>query len=176
MHMKRAEPVKSFNPKFEEEGYVQGRDYDPDRQRAEQRKLKKLIKKCVLFFLCQLCHRTLSTALLEQMFYLRQSPDLNLPAYEPSSCCHLHLECVLMLFASHPLSWIDIPNREEKGAARELRKDNYFLAEEKQRQKDIFEEGREQKTKEVMSFLQKQEADFKSGGQGGMRLFGKKKK
>ena len=45
MHMKRAEPVKSFNPKFEEEGYVQGRDYDPDRHRAEQRKLKKLIKK-----------------------------------------------------------------------------------------------------------------------------------
>jgi nucleolar protein 14 len=73
MHKKKAEAARSFNPKFEEEGYVPGRDYDPDRARAEQRKMKKQIK------------------------------------------------------------------QEEKGAARELRKDNYFLAEEKQKLKDIFD-------------------------------------
>ncbi len=37
--------VKEFNPRFEEEGYVKGKDYDPDRQRAEERKLKKLVNK-----------------------------------------------------------------------------------------------------------------------------------
>lgn len=39
--------ARMYNPMFEEEGYVAGRDYDPDRARAEQRKLKKIIKKYV---------------------------------------------------------------------------------------------------------------------------------
>jgi hypothetical protein len=47
MHPKKQESIRVFNPKFEEEGYVPGRDYDPDKVRAEQRKLKKIIKKCV---------------------------------------------------------------------------------------------------------------------------------
>jgi len=110
LHTTRKEPVKSFNPKFEEEGYIAGRDYDPDRARAEQRKLKKQIKK------------------------------------------------------------------EEKGAARELRKDNMFLAEERRQQREVYEGGREEKTKEVMALLQSQEADWKSGGQKDLKMFGKKKK
>ena len=88
MHPKRQEALRVFNPKFEEEGYVPGRDYDPDKIRAEQRKLKKIIKK------------------------------------------------------------------EQKGAARELRKDNYFLADEKAKEVAVYEEGRTQKTNEVMAMLQ----------------------
>ncbi|MCE3217154.1 hypothetical protein HAX54_010667 [Datura stramonium] len=36
-------PIRMLNPKFEE-NYVKGRDYDPDRERAEKKKLKKRIK------------------------------------------------------------------------------------------------------------------------------------
>ena len=39
-----APPVKEFNPRFED-GYTKGRDYDPDRERAEQRKLKRQVSK-----------------------------------------------------------------------------------------------------------------------------------
>jgi nucleolar protein 14 len=35
---------REFNPRFEE-GYTKGRDYDPDRERAEQRKLKRQVGK-----------------------------------------------------------------------------------------------------------------------------------
>ncbi|KAM1847091.1 hypothetical protein ACFX14_011412 [Malus domestica] len=35
--------IKMLNPKFEE-NFVKGRDYDPDRERAELRKMKKLLK------------------------------------------------------------------------------------------------------------------------------------
>jgi nucleolar protein 14 len=69
-----------------------------------------------------------------------------------------------------------IIKKEQKGAARELRKDNYFLAEEKAKEVAVFEAGREEKTKQVMTMLQQQESDFNSGGQKGMKLFGKKKK
>lgn len=44
--------------------------------------------------------------------------------------------------------------REQKGAARELRKDNYFLAEEKAKEVAVYEEGRAHKTNEVMAMLQ----------------------
>lgn len=56
-----------------------------------------------------------------------------------------------------------------------MRKDNFFLARESQRQREVFEEGREDKTKQVLAMLQQQESDFKSGGQKGMKMFGKKK-
>lgn len=45
MRTKRAEPIKQYNPRFEEDGFVQGRDYDPDRERAEKKKLRKQLKK-----------------------------------------------------------------------------------------------------------------------------------
>lgn len=77
--------------------YVKGRDYDPDRERAEQKKMKKQIK------------------------------------------------------------------REARGAARELRKDNMFLAEEKVKENAIFEQEREEKYNKAMSFLEQQESAFKSG-------------
>ncbi|MBA0727056.1 hypothetical protein Golax_002838, partial [Gossypium laxum] len=89
-------PIKLLNPKFEE-NFVKGRDYDPDRERAERRKLQKLIK------------------------------------------------------------------REAKGAARELRKDNYFLYEAKQRDKELVEKERAANYGRAIAFLQEQEHAFKSG-------------
>ncbi|XP_022776704.1 nucleolar protein 14-like isoform X2 [Durio zibethinus] len=89
-------PIKLLNPKFEE-NFVKGRDYDPDRERAERRKLQKLIK------------------------------------------------------------------REAKGAARELRKDNYFLYEVKQRDKELQEKERADNYGRAIAFLQEQEHAFKSG-------------
>lgn len=44
MRKQKPVPIKLLNPKFEE-NYVKGRDYDPDRARAERRKLQKLHKK-----------------------------------------------------------------------------------------------------------------------------------
>jgi nucleolar protein 14 len=54
-----------------------------------------------------------------------------------------------------------------QGAARELRKDNRFLAEERTRVLQADAAEREGKYRAAMSFLEQQEADFKSGGQGG---------
>ena len=77
--------------------YAKGRDYDPDRERAERKKLQRAVKK------------------------------------------------------------------EARGAARELRKDNYFLAEEKRKEQVEAEGEREEKYKKAMAFLQEQEGAFKSG-------------
>ena len=77
--------------------YAKGRDYDPDRERAERKKLQRAVKK------------------------------------------------------------------EARGAARELRKDNYFLAEEKRKEQVAAEGEREEKYKKAMAFLQEQEGAFKSG-------------
>eukprot|EP00252_Welwitschia_mirabilis_P014875 TRINITY_DN32930_c0_g1_i1.p1 TRINITY_DN32930_c0_g1~~TRINITY_DN32930_c0_g1_i1.p1 ORF type:complete len:905 (-),score=254.76 TRINITY_DN32930_c0_g1_i1:497-3211(-) len=89
-------PIKQYNPRFEE-NFVQGRDYDPDRERAQRKKLERQLKK------------------------------------------------------------------EEKGAARELRKDNYFLQEVKAKERAIALEEREEKYRKAMAFLQEQEHAFKSG-------------
>ncbi|CAL9761726.1 unnamed protein product [Musa acuminata subsp. burmannicoides] len=43
MRKQKPVPIKLLNPKFEE-NFVKGRDYDPDRERAEMKKLKKLLK------------------------------------------------------------------------------------------------------------------------------------
>lgn len=43
MRKQKPAPIKLLNPKFEE-SFVKGRDYDPDRERAERKKLKKLLK------------------------------------------------------------------------------------------------------------------------------------
>ncbi|XVE85705.1 hypothetical protein DITRI_Ditri17bG0112100 [Diplodiscus trichospermus] len=98
LQLRKQKPVaiKLLNPKFEE-NFVKGRDYDPDRERAERRKLQKLIK------------------------------------------------------------------REAKGAARELRKDNYFLYEVKQRDKELLEKERAANYGRAIAFLQEQEHAFKSG-------------
>lgn len=77
--------------------FVKGRDYDPDRERAEKRKLKKLIK------------------------------------------------------------------QEAKGAVRELRKDNLFLRDVKEREKALLEEEKADKYGRAKAFLQEQEHAFKSG-------------
>lgn len=52
-HRLRAHVAREYNPRFEEEGYTAGRDYDPDRARAEERQFKrKMVKEkrggCVL--------------------------------------------------------------------------------------------------------------------------------
>ncbi|TKY45506.1 Nucleolar protein 14 [Spatholobus suberectus] len=96
MRKQKPVPIKLLNPKFEE-NYVKGRDYDPDRERAEMRKLKKQLK------------------------------------------------------------------REAKGAARELRKDNYFLLEVKENERSLLEKDRAEKYGRAKAFLQEQEHAFKSG-------------
>ncbi|MED6180212.1 hypothetical protein PIB30_117155 [Stylosanthes scabra] len=98
LQMRKQKPVaiKLLNPKFEE-NYVKGRDYDPDRERAEMRKLKRQLK------------------------------------------------------------------REAKGAARELRKDNYFLLEVKDKERSLLEKERTEKYGRAKAFLQEQEHAFKSG-------------
>eukprot|EP00889_Picochlorum_renovo_P001940 jgi/Picre1/28970/NNA_004364.t1 len=40
----KAPAVKQYNPRFEE-SYAKGKDYDPDRERAEERRLKRQIRK-----------------------------------------------------------------------------------------------------------------------------------
>ena len=100
--------VKQFNPRFEED-FVKGKDYDPDRERAEERKLKKQIRK------------------------------------------------------------------EERGAIRELRKDAAFMAAVRDQEKARLQARLDNSAKRAISFLQQQESDFKSGGQGGMWKKKKKK-
>ncbi|KAK7243781.1 hypothetical protein RIF29_38593 [Crotalaria pallida] len=96
MRKQKPVPIKLLNPKFEE-NYVKGRDYDPDRERAELRKLKRQVR------------------------------------------------------------------REAKGAARELRKDNYFLLEVKDKERSLLEKERAEKFGRAKAFLQEQEHAFKSG-------------
>jgi len=96
MRKQKPVPITLLNPKFEE-NFVKGRDYDPDRERAENRKLKKLVR------------------------------------------------------------------REAKGAARELRKDNYFLSQVKEKDKARLDEERAEKYGKAKAFLQEQEHAFKSG-------------
>jgi nucleolar protein 14 len=101
LQTRKAEAIKVFNPRFEEDGYVKGRNYDVDRERSEARRLKKTVA------------------------------------------------------------------REAKGAARELRKDNRFLAEERSRVRGAEASERDAKYRSEMTWLQQQEAEWKSGGQGG---------
>ncbi|KAF0921731.1 hypothetical protein E2562_017001 [Oryza meyeriana var. granulata] len=43
MRKQKPEPIRQLNPKFEE-NYIKGLDYDPDRERAQMKKLKKRLK------------------------------------------------------------------------------------------------------------------------------------
>lgn len=96
MRKQKPVPIKLLTPKFEE-NFVKGRDYDPDRVRAERRKLEKLHKK------------------------------------------------------------------EAKGAARELRKDNFFLLGVKDTEKQRRDEERAEMYGKAKAFLQEQEHAYKSG-------------
>ncbi|KAL4639817.1 hypothetical protein ACB092_03G245500 [Castanea dentata] len=96
MRKQKPVPIKMLNPKFEE-NFVKGRDYDPDRERAEKRKLQKQVK------------------------------------------------------------------REAKGAARELRKDTFFLLEVKEKERALREKERAEKYGKALAFLQEQEHGIKSG-------------
>ncbi|MQL95018.1 hypothetical protein Taro_027685 [Colocasia esculenta] len=96
MQKQKPAPIKLLNPKFEE-NFVKGVDYDPDRERVERKKLKKLLKK------------------------------------------------------------------EAKGAVRELRKDNYFLHEVKEKERLLLEEERAEMYGKARAFLQEQEHAYKSG-------------
>lgn len=104
----KAPAVKQYNPRFEE-SYAKGKDYDPDRERAEERRLKRQIRK------------------------------------------------------------------EERGAIRELRKDAVFMAGVRDEEKRRLQARLDNSAKRAISFLQQQESDFKSGGQGGMWKKKKKK-
>ena len=66
-------------------------------------------------------------------------------------------------------------NKERRGAMRELRKDAVFLSDEKEKEKAEARAERAGAYQKAMSFLQQQESDFKSGGQGGMWKKGKGK-
>ncbi|KAL0408763.1 UNVERIFIED_CONTAM: Nucleolar protein 14 [Sesamum radiatum] len=96
LRLRKQKIIKTAVPKFEE-NFVKGRDYDPDRERAEMKKLKKRLK------------------------------------------------------------------QEAKGAVRELRKDNHFLLEVKERDKARMEEEKAEKYGKYRAFLQEQEHAFKSG-------------
>ena len=65
-------------------------------------------------------------------------------------------------------------NNERRGAMRELRKDAVFLSDEKDKEKQQARMERAGAYQKAMSFLQQQESDFKSGGQGGMWKKGKR--
>eukprot|EP01025_Chloroclados_australasicus_P015531 TRINITY_DN1745_c1_g3_i2.p1 TRINITY_DN1745_c1_g3~~TRINITY_DN1745_c1_g3_i2.p1 ORF type:complete len:931 (-),score=129.01 TRINITY_DN1745_c1_g3_i2:537-3053(-) len=66
--------------------------------------------------------------------------------------------------------------REERDAMRMLRKDSAFVLNVRETQKYNAAEERDKKAKAAISFLQSQEADFKSGGQAGMNPHLKKKR
>lgn len=53
--------------------------------------------------------------------------------------------------------------REAKGAAREIRKDNYFLLDVKEKERSLMEKARAEKYGKTKAFLQEQEHAFKSG-------------
>ena len=53
--------------------------------------------------------------------------------------------------------------QEARGVAHEMRKDNYFLQEVKERERDLVEEERVDKYKKAMAFLQEQESNSRSG-------------
>lgn len=89
--------------------FVKGRDYDPDREQAEKRKLQKQVK------------------------------------------------------------------HEAKGAARELRKDAFFLLEVKEKERALWEKDRAEKYEKALAFLQEQEQehDIKPGQLGKGRKRGR---
>lgn len=64
--------------------------------------------------------------------------------------------------------------QETRGAMRELRKDSLFMFEEREKDSEADKAERRAQRRAGLAFLEQQEADFKSGGQGGMWKKGKK--
>ncbi|KAL1553306.1 nucleolar protein 14 isoform X2 [Salvia divinorum] len=96
LRIRKQKVIKTAIPKFED-NFVKGRDYDPDRERVERKKLKKQLQ------------------------------------------------------------------QEARGAVRELRKDNHFLFEVKERDKARMQEEKTEMYGKYRAFLQEQEHAFKSG-------------
>ncbi|KAL1556594.1 nucleolar protein 14-like isoform X2 [Salvia divinorum] len=96
LRIRKQKVIKTAIPKFED-NFVNGRDYDPDRERVERKKLKKKLQ------------------------------------------------------------------QEARGAVRELRKDNHFLFEVKERDKARMQEEKTEMYGKYRAFLQEQEHAFKSG-------------
>jgi len=92
--------ARQFNPRYEE-NFASGRNYDPDRDRAERKKLQRELR------------------------------------------------------------------REERGAARELRRDSAFMAGVRDKEKATLQADLDASARRAMSFLEQQQADARSGGQGG---------
>lgn len=44
LRVEKPVPIRSLVPKFEPTGFVQGRDYDPNHERAERKRIKRLVK------------------------------------------------------------------------------------------------------------------------------------
>lgn len=59
---------------------------------------------------------------------------------------------------------------------RELSRDAAFMGEVRRQEKERKANARDKKAKRAMAFLDQQEADFKSGGQGGMNPHKKNKR
>lgn len=57
--------------------------------------------------------------------------------------------------------------KEKRGARRELRKDNVFLTEERNREKNALVDERNAELRKGLIFLEEQQADWKSGSGGG---------
>ena len=92
--------ARQFNPRYED-NFASGKDYDPDRERAERKKLQRELR------------------------------------------------------------------REERGAARELRRDSVFMAGVRDKEKTNLQADLDASARRAMSFLEQQQADARSGGQGG---------
>lgn len=58
--------------------------------------------------------------------------------------------------------------KEQRSAVRELRKDAVFLGDEVDKERDAQDQERKNTLRKNTAWLQRQEADFKSGGQGGL--------
>ena len=101
--------TKQYNPRYEE-NYAQGKDYDPDRERSDRRRLQRQLRK------------------------------------------------------------------EERGATRELRRDAAFMAGVRDKERAALHKELDGSAKRAMAFLQQQQADAASGGQGGMWKKGRKLK
>ena len=59
---------------------------------------------------------------------------------------------------------------------RELSRDSAFMGEVRRKERERKANARDKKAKRAMAFLEQQEADFRSGGQGGMNPHKKRQK
>ncbi|KAL2940728.1 Nucleolar protein 14 [Bienertia sinuspersici] len=70
---------------------------------------------------------------------------------------------ILIVLELRKERWQKLVRKEERGAVRELRKDNFFLQEVKEKERRRAEEERAEQYGKARAFLQEQEHNFKSG-------------